>query len=155
MINTQEKKIGANTYVVTQFGAKVGRRVMFRLVKMLGPMLGGFVKGGFSGAAVGSALQSFSEAAGEDDFDWLCDAFAEVTTVKKPLKATNAKELPIELEKVFDDHFRGHYGDMILWLAFAVEVNFSSFFSEIGSGDPRLAALLAADPPPKDPPASE
>jgi len=140
----QEKEIGGNTYVVTQFGAKVGRTVLFRLTKILGPALGGLVKGGFSGAAIGTAIQAFAETAREDDFAYLCDQFAASTTVKKPITATGAKEIKVDLAKVFDEHFRGHYGDMVLWLAFAVEVNFASFFPEISSGAPEIAARFVA-----------
>lgn len=150
MIATQEKQIGANTYVVTQFGAKEGRKVLFRLVKMLGPFAAGLVKGGFSGAAIGEAVGSFASGASEEDFDYLCEAFSGQTKVKLPVTATGATEVPVPLVKLFDNHFRGHYGDMILWLVFAVEVNFASFFGEIASGDPRLAGLLAAKVAPKE-----
>lgn len=143
MLGVEERKIGDNTYVVTQFGAKEGRKVLFRLTKMLGPAMAGLVKGGFSGAGVGIALQTFSESAQEADFDFLCESFAKATVVKQPVTSTAGSEIKIALEKVFDTHFRGHYGNMLLWLAFAVEVNFSSFFGEIMSGEGPLSALLA------------
>lgn len=151
MVGVEERKIGENTYAVTQFGAKQGRKVLFRLTKMLGPAMAGLVKGGFSGEGVASALQTFSESAQEADFDYLCDAFAEVTVVRQPVVSTAGNEIKVALAKVFDTHFRGHYGNMLLWLAFAVEVNFASFFGEITSGDGPLADLLAAKTAPEAP----
>lgn len=152
MINTSEKKIGDNIYVVSQFGAKQARRVQFRLIKALGPAMAGLMKGGVSsagvGLAVGHALQAFAESSQEVDIEYLYDAFASVTKVRQPIQSSGANEITLDLEKVFDSHFRGHIGNMNLWFAFAVEVNFSSFFPEIMSGDSRIVALFA-DPPPK------
>lgn len=142
MSDKQERKIGDCTYVVSTLGAKQARKVQFRLVKMLGPATAGLVKAESVAAAVGSALQTFSSVAQEDDLEYLYDAFASVTTVKKPIVSTSGSEITLSLEKVFDTHFRGHTGYMNLWLAFAIEVNFSSFFDEITSGGNLFAAFL-------------
>lgn len=149
MLEVQERKIGENTYIVTQMGGKLARRVQFRLAKVLGPAMAGLIKGGFSGAGVGQALQAFSESAREEDMEYLYDAFAGVTKVRQPIQSSAGKEILLDLEKVFDNHFRGHTGHMSLWLAFAIEANFSSFFGEIMSGDPRIVALFAKEEPPK------
>lgn len=138
----QEQKIGENTYVVRMFGAKKGRAVLFRLSKMLGPAMAGLLNGGFTGQGISSMLQSFAESAKEEDFDYLCDSFADVTKVRR--KVASGDEITLDLPKVFDDHFRGHYGEMIKWLGFAIKVNYESFLPEMASDGGTLAGLLEA-----------
>lgn len=138
----QEQKIGENTYVVRMFGAKKGRTVLFRLSKMLGPAMTGLINGGFSGQGLVMMLSSFAESAKEEDFEFLCDSFADVTKVKRPVSSGEA--IVLDLSQVFDDHFRGHYGEMIQWLGFAIRVNFESFLPEMVSGGGTLAGLLEA-----------
>jgi len=33
-----------------------------------------------------------------------------------------------QLDRIFDDHFAGRYDQMLQWFAFALEVNFRSYF---------------------------
>lgn len=131
--------LGDFRYEVTQFGAKEGRRVLFRLTKMLGPAAAGLVKGSKKDdpwARLGTALTSVLESAKEEDFEYLCDALSRVTKVYKRLESSTGQEIALDLEKVFDSHFRGRFQDMLAWLAFAIKVNFADFFGgkDLGSG---------------------
>ncbi len=150
----KEKKIGKNTYLVSQFGAKTGRRVLFRLTKMLGPTIAGLIRGGgFSQGGIAGALRAFAESGSDEDIDYLCDSFAAVTKVKTPL--ANGHEIELDLGKQFDDHFRGHYGEMIAWLMFAIEYNFESFLSEMtneGSGLGEMLGIKRTKSESKSPP---
>jgi hypothetical protein len=136
---TEKKTIGGTTYHVSQFGALKGREILFHLTKFLGPATSGYVAGDDIAASLGLALQTWCEKANKDDFILLCTAFAEVTKYEQPL--TSGEVIHVELSKTFDSHFAGHYGYMLAWLAFAIQVNFASFLSEIGS---ELGATLAA-----------
>lgn len=135
----ETKEINGSTYEVTQFGALVGRQVLLRLTKMIGPALAGLSKGGFNEQGLASALETWTANLSPDDFDYLCDQFAKCTKVKQSL--TTGQVIDLDLDKQFDSHFAGNYGTMILWLRFAIGVNYSSFLGEITSG---LGDLLGA-----------
>jgi len=124
---TKEKKIGEHTYVVTQFGALVGKNVLFRLTTMIGPAMAGMLKGGLSAAGLCEAITVFSGTAKEADFDWLCGPFASCSKVKQGLTTGASITLDLADQTVFDDHFVGRYDEMIKWIAFAAEVNFGDF----------------------------
>lgn len=96
------------TYTVEPLGAKLGGIVGLRLGKVL--------SGGLD-------LDKLSS----DDFSFICDTFAKVTTVSGGSYGTNA---PV-LANVFDDHFAAKYLDMVLWLKFCLETNFQSFLTEL------------------------
>ncbi len=136
---TEERKLGDHVYVVSQFGALQGRAVLFRLTKMLGPALAGILKDGLSEAGFGAALSGWAASANVEDFTWLCDQFAEVSQVKQPTSSGLPIVLP--LGKVFDDHFVGHYSEMLKWLAFAIMVNFADFLDVKGLVTSALGAM--------------
>lgn len=149
---TEETTIGANTYVVTQLGALQGRNVLLVLTRMIGPAVSGLIKGNTGerikvskgendplalfdqwGGNIAGALEAWCAHASEKDFALVCDAFAERTKVRVPTTHSNAASVDVDLSKVFDSHFAGSYGEMLLWLAFCVRFNYASFLSEIAS----------------------
>jgi hypothetical protein len=156
---TREKTIGEFTYKVTLLGAKAGRTMSVRLLKILGPTVAAFVEGTV-GAKSGDGDISLAVGASEmvrevvnrlsiDDVTVIQDEFAKQTTV-----VLDSEHEP-RLTDIFDDHFAGHYDDLISWTRFALEVNFTSFFA--GSVGPRgligrLMTLIASNS--KSPPAS-
>ena len=105
--------INGTFYEVMPLGALKGRSVFVRLLKMFGPLFAGDIAAG---------LDHLSE----DDFNYLCDVFAEYTNVR-----INEKQMPV-LKDVFDGHFSGKYLDMLQWLAFCVQVNFGDFYKGLG-----------------------
>jgi|SRR6185436_16957014 len=124
-LTVETKTIGEHTYEVTQLGALVGRKVLFRLGKLLGPLMAG----GDNPAAVAGATASLQDA----DFDWLCDVFAGST---KLIQQSTNGPIKIALGGVFDSHFAGRYDAMIQWLGTCVQVNFASFLAGLGSENP-------------------
>lgn len=123
MLETKTRQIGEYKYRCTQLGALKGRKVLVRLLKTVGPALDGVSEG-----SVGSLLGKLASSLDEDTVDYLCDTMAARTEVELPSGKS------VDLAGIFELHFAGKYGEMVKWLAFAVEVNFSSFFSDLAKG---------------------
>lgn len=131
---TEERRLGDTTYRVTTIGALKGRGLMVRLGKLGGQSLASFLDGLASGktvldaaVAVGiaEAIREISARLTEEEFAAICDELALHTILVFDEKEPRLKD-------VFDTHFAGNYGELVQWFAFALEVNFRSFFG--GSG---------------------
>ena len=112
---SSSRAIGDITYTVTQLGAKQGRLVLARIARIVG-----------AAAESATPMAAFTQALSDDDFVFLCDTFAAMTTYHT---STEPSKEPA-LAPVFDLHFAGKYAEMLQWLWFCVEVNFASFFDE-------------------------
>jgi hypothetical protein len=141
----REKQIGEYRYLVTLLGAKAGRSMLVRLTKLLGPATASFLegvlhaKGGLTASlALGAsdAIREVTQRLSEADLVIISDELARFTAV-----VIDAEHQP-QLDKIFDDHFAGRYGEMLAWLAFALEANFTSFFDGARSGSTPLAQRL-------------
>jgi hypothetical protein len=115
----EKKRIGIHTYYVTQLDALRGRREIVRLAKVIGPALSVADKG------EEAALAKLVEALSVDEFDHFCEVLSEQTVVTGGAHG----ELEPQLSDVFAEHFAGNYLEMVQWLAFALGVNFGSFFA--------------------------
>ena len=104
MRETQTKVIGGVPYTVRQLGAITGRKVLAR----------------------GPNMRNLDDAT----MDFICDAFAQSTTIPLAIEASKASSVAIKLSDVFDDHFAGKYADMMTWLAFCMELNFGDVFTK-------------------------
>lgn len=155
MIEAKEKRIGPTTYRVTQLPAKRGRAMLVRFIKLAGPGAGAFVGGlgrnqggSFDGSlalGIAEGVHDFALRLNDEDLDAICDEFARYTVVVK------SREVELKLSDIFDDHFAGAYDQMMSWLRFCAEVNFTSFFvGSSGTGTPlsKLIKLLSAWQPP-------
>jgi hypothetical protein len=121
-LESQVRRIGEFDYKVTQLPARRANRVLLKIGKTVGPVLL------MVGLARGEKLTEKLDTKGildaiqgldENDFEWVLDEFAKVTDV-----AIAENQNPT-LFKIFDVHFAGKQGEMIEWLTFCVEVNFS------------------------------
>lgn len=123
MLAQKSKSIGGYTYKVTTLPATVGSSVLTKTFNSVGPAfksadgLGGL-------ETIGSLFEHLKE----DTVRFLCDTFSAQTIVtggdygsKEPM-----------LSDVFDVHFAGKYQDLLQWLLFCFEVNFSGFFAGLG-----------------------
>lgn len=128
---SEAKQIGAYTYKVTQLDAIRGRRAAVRLGKVIAPALDA---DSISVDSIGKMLAKALGSLTEDDFDYFCDLLSAQTSVKGP----GFKGEP-QLADVFATHFADRYADMVQWLAFALKVQFGSFFGENGQLLERLA----------------
>ena len=113
MRETQTKLIDGVPYTVRQLGALTGRKVLAR----------------------GPSLRNLDDAT----MDYICDAFAQSTTIPLAIEATKASSVAIKLSDVFDDHFAGRYGAMMSWLAFCMELNFGDIGFTSPGADPGKA----------------
>ena len=126
MIKTEDRDINGRTYRITQHGAKEGRRILARIVQHLGEPLK--ATGSAEGAgAFGAALGEFVKGLSPAEVDYFCDAFAPKTQVAW----AESPDGWVPLGPIFDSHFAGNYGEMLAWLAAAIEVNYASFFAEV------------------------
>lgn len=120
MRKQESDTIGEHTYTVTQLGALQGRVAATRLARIVGPLMG-------SAGDAGAALGRLAGALHEDDVNYFCDLLAPLTTVSGGAYGSKAPRL----QDIFDAHFAGHYFEMAKWLAFALKVNFGSFFDDL------------------------
>jgi len=178
----REKQIGPYLYRVTQLGALEGERWAWKLAKLVVPSMAaaadGFAaapvkpsepgSGGTAGAAGREGTEGFAEMLamfigaswGVTRLVELVDP-AEVELLQlvlaKHTEVVIERDLTPNLGKVFDEHFAGHYDWLAQWFAFALEVNFSSFFAVSASSNARALAgrmvkLMASLSQPPSPP---
>lgn len=126
MFATETKQIGSYKYTVTQLDALKGRRAFTRLMRIAGPALGEL-----AGAKtdIGSAIEKLVERLSEDDVDHFCDLFAKVTSVS----GGDFENRSPQLDTIFAKHFAGQYLELVQWLVFCFQVNFSGFFAGAAS----------------------
>lgn len=119
--DNRTKRIGTSEYTVTKLGGLKGSEVFVHLVNLFGPGAGGLKSGGWLGA-----IERIATKLTVEEMRYFCDTFAPLTIVKLP-----SGKSP-KLSDIFDEHFDCNYSELVQWLAFALEVNFKSFFQGIG-----------------------
>jgi len=141
----REKTIGEHRYQVTLLGAKAGRSMLVRLTKLLGPATASFIEGMLHAKGdltaslamgAGDAIREVTQRLSDADLTAISDELSKLTIVVLD------EQRSISLDKIYDDHFAGRYGDLAAWLAFALEANFSSFFDGARSDSRPLAQRL-------------
>lgn len=141
----REKTIGEYRYQVTLLGAKAGRSMLVRLTKLLGPATASFIEGMLHAKGdltaslaigAGDAIREVTQRLTDADLTAISDELAKLTIVVLDDQRSTS------LDKIYDDHFSGRYGDMGAWLAFALEANFASFFDGARSDSTPLAQRL-------------
>lgn len=112
--------VGDCTYVIGYVPSSLALKAGTRLARVLA--------GSLTSLASGEARYTDAVAAlfRSDDLEstvtFLCDAFGPHTQI------TWGDGRSATLSKVFDAHFQGRMGDLVQWLAAAVEHNLASFF---------------------------
>src|ERR1700753_1784819 len=160
---THERWIGEHIYRVTLLGAKEGERMAWKLAKLLAPSAAAAADGFASAPSKPNAAQGEEGVAemiamvigaswGLTRLIDLVDP-AELEAMQLLLAKYTEVELKPDqtpnLAKVFDDHFAGRYDVLMQWFAFALEVNFSSFFAvsasaNVGALAKRIITLMAS-----------
>jgi hypothetical protein len=142
-LEIKTEKIGEYTYRVTMLGARESGRVFFRLCNMFAPIFDGLdiktAKGSVKASeelipAVFAGMSRGMANLKDADYDFLINAFAKTTEVEYPPERDalgNVRDRVPRLDKVFDEHFAGHFEDQMKWLLFCVEANYSSFLDVI------------------------
>lgn len=130
MLQTQSRKIGDRTYHVTQLAAEPGQRLFFQLIKLAGPSIAALLREWdakeISIDTVGGALTELTSMLTYAQFRDFVDTFTAVTAVE------GADGARVPLDKMKTLAFAGDYGGLCRWLGFCLEVNFASFFDDMG-----------------------
>ncbi|KKN75988.1 hypothetical protein LCGC14_0375450 [marine sediment metagenome] len=138
-IETKETVIGNHTFKVSQLPASKARKLLVRLFKVAGPSLGKVLeslkgKNGKTGlndlnlGKISEGLALLANNVFEDDFEYVVNALLEGERI---IYHVDGKWPVLSLE-TSDILFAGKLDQMFKLIAFALEVNFSSFFA--GSG---------------------
>ncbi len=139
MLKTQERAIDGRTYTVQQLPARIALKALNRLGKVFAPAVAA-ATAAFGGDAtqakldtlqvdkLGGAIEALFAHLGDADLDFFIATFLETALVDgQPLRA--------QLDVVF----MGQIDGLLKLLAFAVEVNFGSFFAGLSGIAQRLA----------------
>lgn len=122
--------LGPNTYIIGYAPASVALRAGAKLASVLAPAFAEAKGEGTEGRLIAALERALADEALPDLLDYLTAAFSKSTQVLLP-GGTSAT-----LSEVFEVHFQGRLGDLVQWLAAALEHNLRSFFEG-------LPALLA------------
>lgn len=136
MRETKNKKIKETTYYVTQLGSMEGRRVLLKLAKILTPLvidktitnkheLENKLENIFIRLVEG--ISRFVDNLSEEDFSYVMDVFIPTTSIN----LGGSDTITLDKEKA-DLHFAGKYLEMLEWLQFCIEVNYSDFLPDRG-----------------------
>lgn len=149
-VKTEERRIGDHTYRVTQLTALKARALFARLVRFVGPAAATAIGAGMkiNMSQLGSLLSELTERVSDDELGWFAARLGECSY----LVGDNGKALQLE-PSVVDMHFAGSLLDMFKWMAFALEVNFADFLSELKRTQ-AVASMVPGNPESKSPSAS-
>lgn len=115
----EKKIINGKTVQITLVGARDGIKIAMKLGKVVVPAFASMIsalKGeNDSGVPFKDLVEACFESAEELDIDQLAATLFQGATVN---------DFPLNI----DTYFQANYGEFIDFLAFALEVNFSSFF---------------------------
>ena len=126
-LKKETKDIGGDTYEASQFPAPKGMALLEWLMQKVGPGLEAMfdddgktndANGVFKG--VGRILKQLSGK----DLQYLYDQFADSCTVGGVL---------MNKENIKMFHFAGRYGELFQWMLWMLNVNYESFFAEMGT----------------------
>jgi hypothetical protein len=131
MRDVREFTIGTHVFKIERLGAKLGKKVLARLIRSFGPAF-----------EADDTVTKLVEQLTDEQLDYFCDTFAASTR----LSPTDKPELEWQLKDRFDDIFSGHYGHMSLWLKSCVETNYADFLSELGVTADTVTTLLSNVP---------
>lgn len=113
------KTIGESTYSIIPLGGRASARALTRLLRVWGSGVAG--GNGSPSQAFGAMLRNLTE----EDTDYFIDLFAPLTTVRMGDKTPT-------LASVFEVHFVQKADEMVKWLLACLELNWSSFFEDMG-----------------------
>lgn len=136
----QTRVIDGMKYGVYMLPPRLARKMLVRIFQVLAPSAGEL----FSredeevSKAIGPALSSLADRLNDDDLEWMMSELAKVTTAE----IASGKE-PF-IGAIFDMHFRGKIAHMMKWFTFALEVQFSDFWSGSEGGLGGLIAMARA-----------
>lgn len=125
-VQTIDRMIGTVSYKVTQFPARTGLKLKTELIKLLAPSL-------MSVSGLDKNIENINIG---NIIGALCDKLDEdhVENLVLRLLACTRREGK-EVVPIFDDVYAGNYGELFNALKLVIEVNFASFFQQLGIGN--------------------
>ena len=123
----QSRSIDGFEYSVTPLPFGIGHKALLRFMRLAAPVIAEMstVGGGDMKNAIAAALRVIPNALTEDDVNYFAETFGKYSAY-----ASDGKSVPLVTQNR-DLHFGGRYTAFFEWLAFCVEVNFSSFFGDL------------------------
>lgn len=153
-LKTDKRTIGEFTYRVNQLPYREGRALLPIVLRTVGPTLGTLLegmgaKGLESNLDISRALAEFSSTLSEQDLEVISDKMAERSWILNGAKHSLAcdDQGNAHLPAIEEEHWPSRYGDWMKWMAFALEVNFSSFLGGMGSVSGALSSIGKATSP--------
>lgn len=135
MLKSETREIGGRKLEVTQLGTGQGLKLFFKLGKLVGPSIATLIRQwqgkAISKQVVADAMLELVEKLEWSDFQELVNVCAKSTS--QVVTNERGETLRIELSKTIDTiAFAGDYLSLMKWLAFCLELNFASFFVDLG-----------------------
>lgn len=142
----------AHVYVVTEFGADEGFDLAMDLVSIVGDAISSVASALVldQGAALGMAAMRIAAKVQEKGGSALAKRILRDTTRDGKKLAPNVKGEGDEKVWTFNAAYRANYGELLRALAFALEVNFKSFFAGSTADLKNLMREMAVGPPPEN-----
>ncbi|NIR31649.1 MAG: hypothetical protein GWN84_20525 [Gammaproteobacteria bacterium] len=167
-LKQEDRQIGDHVYRVRQLPYKQGRALIPVLLRALGPSFAALLEGGLAAAREGqdklleldfdlrSAVAEFTASLSEQDLTRLTDELATRSWIVDPPEGYPTESDTSEagcthLPRVEEEHWPPRYHEWLSWLAFAVEVNFGSFFGGKLNVQTALSGLQRAASPSRSP----
>lgn len=144
MIESKERIVNGAKYYVSQFPARRALKLQIKLIKLLAPSLftsldgykGNILDADIGNLSFGRAAEMLVNRLDEHDLENLIMELFSMTR-------REGKEITPQL---FDLVYAGNFGELFQAIAFVLEVNFASFFQQIGIGKLNLnKAMKSAD----------
>lgn len=133
-LKSEQREIKGVTYEVTQLAAEPGQRLFFSLVKLLGPAVAALLQEwqgkAVTPATIAAAITELAASLEYKHFRDFVDTFQASTDVLG--QDSNGRATRVKLSSMKALAFAGDYGGLMQWLGFCLEVNFGSFFSDMG-----------------------
>lgn len=137
VLQTRVIEHGDARYHVRPIETSLGLRAIALASNLAGPSLASFKSDADIGSAVGHLLANPRLV---EYLPELCRLFATATDVE-----IGGARLPLGGEKgIFEVHFAGNYGALIVWLTAACEVNLTGFFGGLSDLGKKAVEALAA-----------
>ena len=122
----KKKEIDDFVYEVTPLPFGIGHKALLRFLKIAAPVMASVMeKRGTTELAAAAAIRMIPAILSEDDITHFSSVFGKYTRYQ-----SGDKWVPLVAENQ-ELHFAGRYSAFFGWLAFCVEVNFSSFFGDL------------------------
>lgn len=140
-VQSQEKVIGGQRYVVQPLAAGVALRVMSRVMRLAAPAFADLRSIQDAAKVTGAMLAGILTDLDDATLEMITTEFVKVTQV------FGQGDKSVQLATVYDEHFRGRIVEQIEWLRFAGEVTYGPLGARLTALASEASAKAAAAAP--------